>query len=162
MASLDTLVVFTPLCAEFPASNYAQIGSSNNHPTLDFDQTTQETIYFTSLMPHSYSAATGITVKLWWITTVTSGNVQYLGAFERDDAATNITSDSFAATQSTGTTTVPGTGGLPQLQTITFTAGAQVDSVVAGDVFRFRLQRDPGTDTAAADVRVIALALLDT
>lgn len=162
MASGNTLVTCMPLGYEPTATNYAQIGLENQHPTLDFDPTTQESAVWSAIMPQTYSAATGITVKLWWTTQATSGNVQFLGAFERMDAATDIDADSFAATQSTGTTTVPGTGGDPQVQTITFTAGAQVDAVVAGDVFRFKLQRDPATDTCANDVQLLAVEIRET
>lgn len=162
MASGNTLVSLFPLGSEPTAANYAQIGGENQHPTLDFDPTTQESICWTAIMPQHYSAATGLTVKVWWTTQAVAGNVQFLGAFERMDAATDLDADSFAATQSTGTTTVPATGGDPQVQTITFTAGAQVDSVVAGDVFRFKLQRDPATDTCANDVQVQAVEIRET
>jgi hypothetical protein len=162
MATGDTLAKLLPLGYEPPASNYAQLALENAHPVLAFDQTTQETAIWTEIMPNNYSAATGITVKVWWTAQVTSGNVQFLGSFERMDAGTDLDADSFAATQSSGTTNVPGTGGDPQVQTITFTAGAQVDSVVAGDVFRFRLQRDPATDTAAGDVSILAVEIRET
>lgn len=40
MASGDTLAVFTPLSVSFPASNFAAPDLRNNHPTLDFDGST--------------------------------------------------------------------------------------------------------------------------
>jgi hypothetical protein len=58
MASGDTLAIFDPLGYEPTATNYATIGSRNQHPTLDFDTTTQETAIWTGVMPANYAAAT--------------------------------------------------------------------------------------------------------
>lgn len=162
MASGDTLLVFTPLSTELPVSNYAQIGNRNNHPTVDFDSTTQETIFFTGILPRHYGNG-GVTVTIAWVTNAVSGNIQFLGSFEiMSDATTDTDADSFAATQSTGTLTVPGTSGVVATQTMAFTNGAQMDSVVAGSTFRFRLQRDPATDTAANDAQLYSVEIKET
>lgn len=161
MASGDTLLILPPLAGEPTATNYAQIGLRNLHPTVDFDQTTQESIVFSGLLPRNYAGG-GLTVSVVWATSVTSGNVQFLGAFERMDSATDLDADSFAATQSTGTLTVPATAGAPATQTIAFTSGAQMDSVAAGEPFRFKLQRDPATDTAAGDVQLLMVEIKET
>ena len=44
MASGDTLLVFTPLHNEPPASNFATLDLRNLHPVLDFDPTTNESV----------------------------------------------------------------------------------------------------------------------
>ena len=84
MASGNTLIVFTPNGAELPASNYATLDVRNNHPCLDFDTTTAETVYFTGVMPQSYSDATGITVYVHWAAaSATSGTIGWLVALDR-------------------------------------------------------------------------------
>ena len=167
MASGDTLLVFTPLCNEPPTSNAATPDERNNHPVLDFDGTTDEEAVFTGVMPANYSAATGLTVVTFWaFTSATSGSLRVQAAIERIDVSSlDIDSDSFASFQSAGGS-APGTSGQVIAVTITLTAGAQVDSVVAGEAFRLKIRRDAdgtsGTDDITSDAELVAVHLKDT
>ena len=163
MASGSTLVVFTPNGAEFPASNYATLDVRNNHPCLDFDTTTAETVYFTGVMPQSYSDATGITVYVHWAAaSATSGTIGWLVALERNGDGQSITSDSFASDQTITAATVPGTAGILDVTSVAITKGANMDSVVAGDMFRLQIQRDVSNDTASGDAEVYAVEIRET
>jgi hypothetical protein len=99
MASGDTLVVFTPLSNQPPASSYATLDSRNDHPVLDFDATADEAAIFGDVMPRSYSGSTGVTVSIYWMaTSAVSGDVVWEGSFERHQAdTTDLDSDDFAA-----------------------------------------------------------------
>ena len=55
MASGDSLVIFTPLSNEPPSSNFATFDTRNAHPVLDFDDTTEEKVVFTGIMPRNYA-----------------------------------------------------------------------------------------------------------
>lgn len=160
MASGDTLAIFTPLGAEFPASNYATFDSRNNHAVLDFDDTTGETAYFTGIMPQNYAGG-GVTVILHWAaTSATSGTVGWLAAFERmGDGGTDIDADSFASDQTVTAETVDGTSGIMDASSVNVSNGANMDSVVAGDAFRLRITRDVANDTAAGDAELIGVEI---
>ena len=164
MASGDTLCVFTPLGAEFPAANYATLDTRNNHPVLDFDETIGETAYFTDIMPQHYSNATGVTVFIHHAaTSAVTGTIGWLIAFERmGDGGTDLDADSFAASQTVTAETVDAAAGVMDVASVAVTAGANMDSVVAGDTFRVSLTRDVAVDTAAGDAELIAIEIRET
>lgn len=163
MASGDTLYVFSPLGAEFPASNYATLDTRNNHSVLDFDDTTAETAYFKGVMPQNYAAG-GITVILHWAaTSATTGTIGWNVAFEAmKDGGHDIDADSFAAANTLTAETVDATAGIMDIGSVTFTDGADMDSVAAGDAFRLSIARDVANDTAAGDAELIAVELRET
>lgn len=87
-------------------------------------------------------------------------------AIERIDASSlDIDADSFAAFQSTGVT-APGTSGQVVVGTVTFTSGAQMDSLVVGEAFRLKVRRDAdgtsGTDDIATDMELLAVEIRET
>jgi hypothetical protein len=155
MASGDSLLQFSPLGAEFPASNYATLDTRNNHPCLDFDTTTGEAVYFTGVMPQHYSGG-GVAVYVHWAaSTATTGTIGWLAALERiGDSQQDIDSDGFAADNTVTATTVPGTSGHVDITSVTFTDGADMDSVAAGEMFRLRITRDVANDNAAGDAEL--------
>jgi len=167
MASGDTLDTLVPIANEPPASAAATINKRNAHWALVFSGTTDQEAVFTGVMPANYSAATGLTVIIFVaFTSATSGSVRFQAAFERIDLSSlDIDADSFAAFQSGGGS-APGTAGQVIAVTITFTAGAQVDSVVAGDLFRLKIRRDAdgtsGTDDITTTAEVLAVHVKDT
>ena len=164
MASGDTLLIFTPLHNEAPASNYATLDTRNAHIVLDFDDTTNESAVFKAIMPQSYAASTGVTVYIHYaMTSATTNTVDWDVAFERvSDQIQDIDSDGFAAVQSVDDTTVPGTTGNVDVVSVAFTAGAQMDSVVAGDGFRLKVTRDAASDDAAGDAELWAVEIRET
>lgn len=165
MASGDSLIIFTALGAEFPAADYATLDTRNNHAVLDYDAGTDEAAYFTGVMPRNYGGG-GITAYIHYaMSTATTAEVIWLGAFERiGDGSQDIDSDGFASDQSSGAVTVPGTSGNVDIASIAFTDGAQMDSIAVGEAFRFRLTRDANDagDDATGDAEVIAIELKET
>ncbi|MHC4500358.1 MAG: hypothetical protein ACYS21_14740, partial [Planctomycetota bacterium] len=101
MASGDTLLIFTPLHNEPPASNYATLDIRNQHPVLDFDAATNESAVLTGVMLRNYTGG-GITVYLHYaMSSAISGDVDWDVAFERiGDGQQDIDSDGFASAKS--------------------------------------------------------------
>ena len=143
-----------PTDASFPASNYATLDTRNTHPVLDFDTTTQETVYFHGVMPDNYDGE-GITIQIWWtVTTETTGTVGWEADFELMTGL-DIDGDSFNTTANTITaTTVSATNGTMQTTSVSIADGTAMDSLVAGSLFRLRIRRDVGNDTAANDAEL--------
>lgn len=163
MASGDTLAVFTPLHNEPPSSNFATLDTRNLHPVLDFDAAVNEDAVFTAIMPRHYGGG-GVTVYLHYsMTSSVSGNVDLDVAFERiGDQQQDIDADGFAAVNSVDNTTVPGTSGNVDIVNVTFTNGADMDSVAVGESFRLKVTRDAANDTATGDLELVAVEIKET
>jgi hypothetical protein len=163
MASGNTLCTFFPTDNEPPSSNYATFDSRNGHPTLDFDDTTQEAAIFTGVVPRHYAAG-GITVYIHAsLTSATSGTLGWDVSFERmSDATTDIDSDSFATAQTVTAATVPGTSGVVLVLNVAVSNGANMDSIAVGEAFRLRVRRDVANDTATGDAELLAVELKET
>lgn len=163
MASGNSLLVFTPQSNQPPASNYATLDTRNNHLVLDFDDTTNESAVFSNVMPRHYGGG-GLTVYIHYaMTTAVSGDVDWDVAFERiGDQQQDIDSDGFAAVNSVDNTTVPGTSGNVDIVNITFTDGADMDSIAVGESFRLKLTRDAVSDTASGDAEILAIEIKET
>lgn len=164
MASGDTLLIFHPTSHEPPVSNFATLDARNYHPVLDFDDTTNESAVFSSVMPRNYAGTTGVTVYLHYaMLTATSGDIDWDVSFERiGDQQQDIDSDGFAAVQSVDNTTVPGTSGNVDIVSIAFTDGAQMDSIAVGESFRMKVTRDAASDTATGDANLVAIEIKET
>ena len=162
MASGDTLVVFTPLHNEPPAANAATIDLRNQHPVLDFDATTGEIAIFSTIMPRNYAGG-GVTVYAHWAaSTATSGTIGWLVGFERIGTAQDMDTDSFAADNTITATTVSGTSGIVVITNVTFTDGADMDSVAVGETFRLKITRDVAGDSATGDAELRAVEIKET
>lgn len=95
--------------------------------------------------------------------TAEADTVDWDVAFERiGDQQLNIDGDSFAAVNSVDNTTVPGTSGLVDIVNITFTDGADMDSVAVGELFRIKITRDAASDDAAGDAELHAVEIKET
>lgn len=163
MSSGDTLLILTPLANEPPSTNNALLDLRNSRPVLDFDDTTNWSAVFTAIMPRSYAGG-GLTVYIHYaMTSAEANDIDWDAAFERiGDQQLDIDGDSFAAAQSVDNTTVPGTSGLVNIVNITFTNGAQMDSIAVGESFRIKITRDAASDTAAGDAELIAVEIKET
>jgi hypothetical protein len=163
MASGDSLVLFTPLSNDPPAA-FATLDLRNAHPLLDFDATVDEEAVCAGSLPRNYGGG-GITVTLVWLaSTATTGNVVWDGQWERhQDEVTDLDADSFAAVQS-ATGAAPSTNGTPQYTAITFTDGAQIDSLAVGESFRFKVRRDANnaSDTMLGDAELLRVEIRET
>ena len=156
MASGDTLVVFHPYNNEPPSSNQATIDLRNQHPVLDFAADATERAVFSYIMPQHYDGG-GVTVYAHFTMTSdtnTGHGVRIDGAFE-DDGSQDIDADGFASAQSV-TAAPNGTSGIETVAQISFTDGAQMDGVGAGDRFRFYIERDHdhADDDATGDMEL--------
>ncbi len=161
MASGDTLLTFHPHDNEPPASDYATLDLRNVHPVLDFDDTTSETAIFSAVMPRSYGGG-GLTVYIHYSAIATSGDVDWDVAFERiGDQQLDVDADSFAAVNSVDGTVVPGTSGLVDIVNVTFTDGADMDSIAVGELFRISILRDVA-DTAVGDIELHGIEIKET
>lgn len=164
MASGDTLLEFFPQNNEPPASAYATLDTRNSHPCLDFDGATDEEAVFTGIMPANYAGG-GLTVKVHVaFTSATTGTANIECHLERITGL-DIDADSFAAMQDVGVS-ANGTSGIEVVGSITFTSGAQMDSIVAGDLFRLKIRRDAdgtnGTDDITTDMELLGIEVVET
>lgn len=163
MSTGDSLLSFIPQSGEATSSNFATLDTRNLHPVLDFDDTTNESIVFSGVLPQHYDGG-GVTVFLHYaMTSATSGDIDWDAAFERiGDQQQDLDSDSFAAVNSVDNTTVPGTSGLVDIVSIAFTNGADMDSVAAGEGFRIKVTRDAASDTATGDAELRWVEIQET
>lgn len=163
MASGDTLLIFSPHDDEPPASNFATLDLRNGHPVLDFDDTVNESAVFSGVMPRNYGGG-GLTVYIHFsMTSATSGDVDWDVAFERiGDQQQDLDADGFAAVNSVDNTTVPGTSGLVDIVNVTFSDGADMDSIAVGEKFRIKVTRDAASDTASGDAELAAVEIKET
>lgn len=164
MASGNTLAKFFPTDNEPTATIFATYDIRNGHPVLDFDSATDEEAVFSDVLSRSYAGG-GITAYFHYsMTSATSGDVVLDVQFERiGDGQQDTDSDGFASVQS-ATVTVPGTSGNVDIAAITFTNGAQMDSIAVGEAYRVKIRRDAnnGADTATGDLEFHALELKET
>ena len=163
MASGDTLLIFAPHDDEPPASNFATLDLRNGHPALDFDDTVNESAVFSGVMPRNYGGG-GLTVYIHFsMTSATSGDVDWDVAFERiGDQQQDLDADGFAGVNAVDNTTVPATSGLVDIVNVTFTDGADMDSIAVGEKFRIKVTRDAASDTATGDAELAAIEIKET
>jgi hypothetical protein len=165
MAAGDTLLILGPYHNEPPAANYATLDTRNLHPVLDFDDTTDEAAVFSAVLPRSYAGG-GLTVYIHYaMTSAEADDVIWQAAIERiGDGVQDIDADGFAAAQSSGAVTVPGTSGLVDICTVVFTDGAQMDSLAVGEAFRLKINRDAdnANDDAVGDAELVAVEIRET
>ena len=133
---------------------------------LDFDATSNEIeIFFIPTMSRAYAGG-GVTVSIWVLTTTTTGDMSFKGFFKSvTDNVDNLDTKNFAAPQSNTAIDAPGAVGRAKLFTITFTNGAQMDSVAAGEPFFFMLMRDAQdstNDDMAGDAELLAGEIKET
>ena len=170
MASGDTLAVFFPADAEFPATNYPTFDTramaEGSILVLDFDDTTDETCYFSGFMPLNYAGG-GITVTtMWMATSATTGTISWDVSFMSvTDDADDLDTKAYAAANNVNPTTASATGEVDYIAT-TFTDGADMDSVAAGEFFRMRVSRDANgttsTDNLTGDMELVCITIKET
>lgn len=155
-----SLLVLGPLGSEPPASSYATLDLRNAHPVLDFDDTADESAVFTAVMPRGYAGGSVVVKLVWSATSAVTGSCRWQTSFERITGL-DIDADSFATAKSAAGT-ANGTSGIPTETEITH-ASSEIDSVVAGDAFRLKVNRDAdgttGTDDMTGDAELIAVEI---
>jgi len=163
MASGDTLLLFHAYMNEPTSGSYATLDHHNQHVVLDFDQDDEEYAVFAGIMPQNYSGTTGVTVYIHWLTSVTTGDVDWDVYWELlGDDEQSLDSDGFATANGVDDC-APGSSAYELvIDSIAFTDGADMDSVQAGDGFRLKIRRDAGSDTATADAMLRFIEVRET
>lgn len=173
MASGNTLLVFTARdgipSATAGAAHAIYAGGASpaeGVPVLDFDSGSDEHADFIGVMPRHYAGG-GLTLTLYWIASATSGTCRWDAAFRRiqDDAEDIDTTAHSYDYNSTGATPASAAGEV-DYATITFTDGADMDSLAVGELFNLRIRRDAdgtgGTDDMTGDARLVAIEVKET
>ena len=164
MASGDTLLIFTPGGNEPPGSNYATRDTRNNHPVLDYDDSTDESAVFTGVMPRHYGG-NGITVYLtgsWTSDTNNAHTTQMEVSLERiGDAQQDTDGDGFASAKDV-TLTVDSTSGKTDVASVGFSDGAELDNVAAGELFRVKVACDASDSSHTGDFELHAIELKES
>lgn len=167
MASGDFMARFHPHSGTYPTSNFATPDQRNGHPVLDFDASTDETVYFTNVLPANYAGG-GLTVHLSVAaSTATSGASRWQVNIERvNSGGPDIDADSFSGTDGSVGITASGTSGIPTEGTTTHSSGANMDSLAAGEPYRLRVKRDAdgtsGTDDMTGDAELVDCWITET
>ena len=149
-----TYAVFTPNQNQPPATAFATLDTRNSILVLDFDDATDESAVFVSVIPEAASLGSGLKIRLHWMaTTATSGNCVWDVSLER--MTTDLDTDSFD-TIASATAAANGTSGILTVTEITLTT---IDSVTAGDGYRLKVNRDAnnGSDTMSGDAELVVV-----
>ena len=174
MASGNSLCVWTAASNEPPDDDFATLDTiltasadepDDVVPVLDFDPgATKEYSSFSAVMPAHYGGG-GVTLTLMWSSGATSGNVKWDAAFKSfTDDADDLDTKVYAAVNTVTVATASAAGEI-DYAVITFTNGADMDSVAAGEYFRLSISRDSaaGGDTMNSnDAELIAIYLKET
>ena len=162
VAAFGRPLVFTAQSNEPPDSNFATLDTRNAHLVLDF--ALNEIGVFSHIMPRGYAGG-GLTVYIHYaMTSAVANDIKLEVYLERiGDQQQDIDSDGFAAAQNSGDITVPGTSGFVDVIPVTFTDGAQMDSIAAGESFRVKVKRIAvgGTD-ASGDLELTRVEIKET
>ena len=164
MASGETLLELHPRSASIPSTGYGTPDTRNGHPVIDFDDSTDQSVIFECIMPRGYDSG-GITVYIHWsASSAITGNCVLVISLERvGDGQQDIDSDGFAAANSV-TDAAPGTSGHVTIASVTFTDGADMDSVAVGEKFRLKMGRDAdnASDTLSGDIELNFIEIKET
>lgn len=170
MASGDTLLILTPLHNTPPATLFAtldmMVGASTpaeNVPVLDFDDTTVEYADFYCVMPRTYSGG-GVTLTFYHSAAATSGVFGINAAFRRvADDVEDLDTTAQTYDYNEVAATVASAAGEVAYDTLAFTDGADMDSVVAGDYFILRIKRNTSVSSdATGDCSINAIEIKET
>jgi len=163
--AVDTIALCTPQNAMRTATappNIVFVGTPAVQ-SLAFDDTTDETEYWLGWMPEDYGSG-GLTVEILWTIESTSGNNfgAEVGFARLEDGVTDLDAPGFAA-NNVDAWEHNGASGVVNQDAITFTNGADMDSIGAGEFFLVRLVRDAsvGTDLTG-DVLVLGMVIRET
>lgn len=172
MASGDTFLILGPHDYTPPATLFATLDTVTGTSTpveafdvLDFDDTTQEYADFHGLVLPSTYAGGGLTITIFYSAAEASTDVvDWEAAIRRiADDAEDLDTTAHTFDYNGVVDTAPSAVGEVAYATITFTSGADMDSLAAGEMFTLRVTRDPtpdsGTDvTGDASIHAIRIA----
>jgi hypothetical protein len=172
MASGNTLCIFTARdgvpTATAGATHGILAGGSTpaeGVPYLAFDSATDESADFYGILPRHYGGG-GLTVYLHWASAATANEVVWNAAFRRiqDDGEDIDGSYDYATNSNAVTATTASAAGELDYASITFTDGADMDSLAVGESFILRITRDAnnGDDDMTGDAYLIGIEIKET
>jgi len=130
---------------------------------LAFDPDTDQTEYWLEWMPEDYGSG-GLTVEILWTVESTSGDNfgAEVGFARLEDGVTDLDAPGFAA-NNVDAWEHNGASGVVNQGTITFSNGADMDNVEAGEFFLVRLVRNASVGTDLTDdVLVLGMVIRET
>lgn len=152
-----------------PAQTTTILGASTPAeviPVLAFDTSTVEYADFHNLVMPPHYGGGGVTLTIFSSCGTTTGGIAWEVAFRRiaDDAEDLDTTAQTYDYNTLAIATLPSAVGEITVDTLTFTNGADMDSVVAGDLYTLRIRRATGnaTDTATTDAFLHAIVISET
>lgn len=161
MASGDTLAVADITAGFPPAADYATHDTlpTSLIPVLDFDDATDETMYFKMKMPGQYDGSSALDVAFEWKfeTFVGSQTVDWEVSFKRMLADTDDWEvlTGFAASQD-GTNQAEASATKEMVESVINFTNAEADGVQGGDWFLVKFTRDAsgGTQSSPGDAQL--------
>ena len=181
MAHGDTLYVWEatagkpPDPADTDAGNGAvpQFALRRGFVHLAFDDTIREYIDFHGLLPSSYQATTGVTVRIYWSSANTAADgspppalesAAWRAGFRRVELDIDDIDSDHVYDTNPNTTTEGSVSGEIVSTAISFTNGADMDNVAKGDNFVLRASREAmlASDTLVGDAELHKVELEET
>lgn len=135
-------------------------------PVWDFDAATDEMLDYYGVL-HGYGSG-GLTVSLKWMaSTATTGNVVWqIGIRRLDDDVEDVDAAHTYDYNNGGQDLAPSASGELSYDDVTFTNGADMDSLANNEAFILRIRRDAdstaATDDMAGDAELIGLTIRET
>ena len=166
MASGDILAVlsawdgFPAMDTSSPQLKTIAGGSSDLYHVAAFDDTTTEYLDFYSVMPNHYDGGGLTCTVIFTHANNSSGPSWYLGFRRMQDDVDNMTSNHTYVYNSVAAT-VPDTVGKIGYADITFTDGADMDSIATGEYFVSRIYRDVATG-GTGDANLLCVYIKET
>lgn len=133
-------------------------------PYLAFDSASDENADFQCILARAYAGG-GLTLYLHWASTATTGDVVWNAAIRRiADDAEDINTTAHSYDFNTVTATTASAAGELDYATLTFTDGADMDSVAVGESYILRIRRDAdnASDTMSGDAYLVAVEIKET
>jgi len=162
---MATRAILTPYSAEFPSSNFPQLGISNSsdrRPVLAYDGITAESAYWTIADPQGLTGALTLVLSLIFPTATTGTAIMDVAveAISAGDAVDLDSSSSFATTNISAAISAPATAGFLVQSSIALTND---DAIAAADYVRLRISRAPAnaSDTITTDLHLLLAELRD-
>jgi hypothetical protein len=146
----------SPSDSQPPLANFATHDTRNNILVLEYDASTDESAFWTRVIPTQANLASGLLFRnVWMADTATSGTTRWGNDVWR--ANSDMDTDSYD-TAATAGGTANGTSGIP---TTTDIINTNLDGLAAGELAVFRSYRDAdgtsGTDDMTGDAQQIGI-----
>jgi hypothetical protein len=152
-----TLLRWTALSNQPPASQFATFDTRNSIAVLSYIQGVNRYAIFAGVVPEGADLSGGLDIRIIWMAaTATSGTCLWGTEIERGN--TDLDTDSFDVGKFASPGTAPATSGVPQVS-ISEHLNSEIDGVQAGDLIRVRVGRSGalGSDTMTGAAQLIAV-----